>query len=73
MTLFGSFESDAHLQVDWVKPAWAFAVSLHGNKGRNLSRCLFLANPANDLESRAASKSRNHHVVLMNVGDVGLS
>lgn len=32
-----------------------------------------LGQPANDLESRAGSKSSNHRVVLMNVESVGLS
>jgi len=41
-----------------MKPAWAFAASLHRNKGLNLSRCLFLASPANDPESRTGLRVR---------------
>ena len=41
-----------------VKPVWAFSASLHRNKGLNLSRCLFLASPANDLESRTGLRVR---------------
>lgn len=52
--------SPAVWQSTWVKPASAFAMSLYRNKSLNLSRCPFLASPANDTEIRVGANSINH-------------